>query len=168
VLFFFLMIITYKHQMKNIRWFIVSLMIGILLILPSINYLQSRESRLRFQEVSIFNNLKLIEDSNKRIAYDDSTFLAKIIHNRRVIYIGDFLKHYFDNFSGRFLFTHGDGNPRLAIQNMGQLYVWTLPFLIAGLFFLIKRKREWKIYHFWLDGFCSYSCRYCQGDTPCS
>jgi len=135
-----LSVINARSLWKNKIWFLLSLIIGLILLYPSISYLSSRESRIRFQEVSIFNNLEVIKLSNQRIALDQNNLLARLIHNRRVLFTSDFLKHYFDNFSPRFLFTHGDINPRLHVQDMGQLYVWDLPFLLIGLYFLIKRR----------------------------
>ena len=113
-----------------------------MLIYPSISYLKDRESRLRFQEVSIFNNLEPVKIANARIALDNDSRFAKLIHNRRILFAADFLKHYFDNFSGRFLFTHRDRNPRLSVQDMGELYVWDLIFLLIGIFMLVKNREK--------------------------
>lgn len=129
-----------KDSIKNVKWIVLSIFMSILLLLPSVGYLTNRESKLRFQEVSIFNNLIPIEISNKRIQIDGGSFFAKLIDNRRIIFAQDYLKHYFDNFSGRFLFTHGDGNPRLSLQDMGMLYVFDLPLLLLGIYYLILKK----------------------------
>ncbi len=134
--------VYFKDLVKNLRWTICGMVLAVLLLIPSINYLTQRESRLRFQEVSIFNNLTPIKLANQRIALDNGFWVSKIIHNRRVLFALDFLKHYTDNFSGRFLFTNGDVNPRLSLQDMGELYVWDLPFLLIGIYFIVK-KRVW-------------------------
>lgn len=137
-----LVLLYFKDIWNNKKYFIISAVLALILLIPSLNYLRSRESRLRLQEVSIFNNLEPIKLSNQRIELDANVWWAKIIHNRRILFAADFLKHYFDNFSGRFLFTHGDVNPRLNPQEMGELYVWELPFLILGVYWLIKRKEK--------------------------
>lgn len=140
-----------KSSINNARWVILSILMSILLLLPSVGYLTNRESRLRFQEVSIFNNLIPIEISNKRIQLDGGSFLARLIDNRRIIFAQDYLKHYFDNFSGRFLFTHGDDNPRLSLQEMGVLYVFDFPLLLLGIYYLIaKRKRGLIVILLWM------------------
>lgn len=131
-----------KNLFSNIKWLLISIVIAVLMLWPSVSYLTSRESKLRFQEVSIFNDLDPIKISNNRINLDNSAWWSKLIHNRRVLFAASFLKHYFDNFSGRFLFTHGDVNPRLNLQEMGQLYVWDLPFLLIGLYWLIRKKEK--------------------------
>jgi hypothetical protein len=137
------LIILYHHDLrKNAKWFIFSFLLSAVLIFPSLSYLSTRESRLRYEEVTIFNNLQPVELANARIATDGGNIVAKLIHNRRLIFFTDYLKHYFDNFTGRFLFTHGDVNPRLSVQGMGQLYVWDLPFLLIGLYLLVKQRTK--------------------------
>ncbi len=137
-----LALLYFKDIWVNKKYFLISAVLALILLFPSLNYLRSRESRLRLQEVSIFNNLEPIKLSNHRIELDKDAWWAKIIHNRRILFAADFLKHYFDNFSGRFLFTHGDINPRLNLQEMGQLYVWELPFLIIGIYWIIKKREK--------------------------
>ena len=133
---FSLFILKPKIWLKNLRWLFISLIAGIIFIYPSISFLQARESKIRFQEVSIFNNLSTIKIANERIAREGEDLVARIVHNRRLEYLKDYLKHFTDNFQGSFLFTHGDVNPRLAIQEMGQMYIWILPFLLIGFFFI--------------------------------
>lgn len=137
-----LSLISARSLWKNKIWFLSSLIIGLIFLYPSISYLSSRESRIRFQEVSIFTNLEVIKLSNQRIAIDQNSLVSRIIHNRRILFAIDFLKHYFDNFTLRFLFTHGDVNPRLSLQDMGQLYIWELPFLILGIYLMVRRKEK--------------------------
>ncbi len=142
LLLFGLSFIYWRVMLENKKWVLISIIVSFVMLIPSFSYLQSPESKLRFQEVSIFNNLEPIRVSNERILNDGNSFWGKIIHNRRLLFASDFLKHYFDNFSGRFLFTHGDVNPRLAVQTMGQLYIWDMPFLLLGIYWLIKRKEK--------------------------
>lgn len=137
-----LSILYFKDIMVNKRYLIISIIIGMSMIYPSITYLTNRESRVRYQEVSIFNNLETIKLSNDRIKLDENSWIGHMLHNRRILFALDFVKHYTDNFSGRFLFTNGDVNPRLAVQEMGMLYLWDLPFLLIGLFILLKKKHN--------------------------
>jgi hypothetical protein len=40
------------------------------------------------------------------------------------------------------LFISGDGNPKFSLQDVGQLYLFDLPFLLSGAYFLIRRKEK--------------------------
>jgi len=146
-----LSIIYWKHLWAIKRWVIVSIILGIVMLVPSITYLQSRESRLRFQEVSIFTSLDIIKKSNERIERAGNTMWAKIIHNRRVYFAHEFLIHYFDHFRGDYLFVSGDRNPRLSIQDVGELYIYEAPFLVIGLlYFLYLRDKVSALLFGWL------------------
>lgn len=151
LMFLALAVIYLKDIWQNKKWVIISAVAGFLMILPSISYMQSPESRLRFQEVSIFNNLDLIKTSNQFQSDDNNSPVSKLLDNRRIFYFREFLKHYTDNFDLRFLFTYGDVNPRLAVQGMGQLYFIELPFLILGAYVLFqKRKKESLVLFIWM------------------
>lgn len=137
-----LFILNFKAVLKNYLVTGFAILAGIILIFPSIHYLSDRESRVRFQEVSIFNDLIPVETSNGRIEREGNSPLAKLIHNRRVLYAVSFLEHFAANFEGRFLFVKGDANPRLSILQMGELYPIELPLLILGCWYLFSYRRK--------------------------
>ncbi len=135
-------LIYLKDILNQKRKLIVFGLALIFLLAPLFPYLTTKESRLRFEEVSWTKDLTPIELSNRRIETDGNTLLAKIIHNRRVIWGQEFLKHYFDHFKADFLFISGDINERLSTRTVGVLYLIELPFLLIGLYFLIKNKSK--------------------------
>ena len=128
----------------------IAVLVGILLILPTLGFLFSPQASLRFKEVNIFTDIEVIKTSNQEII-NDSSIWSRIIHNRRVGYTLSYLKHYFDNFNPSFLFIKGDGNPKFSTQDVGQMYLWDFPFFIVGILLLIKRKEgSWWIAPLWL------------------
>ncbi len=130
---------------------IVSVFLAVLLVLPTIKFLLTPQAGLRFKEVNIFSDIKVVQTANQEILNDNNASWSKIIHNRRFAYGVEFLKHYFDNLSPSFLFIRGDGNPKFSTQDVGQLYIWELPFLLAGALFLFrKREGYWWIIPSWL------------------
>ena len=134
-------LIFLKEIKSKLNWLAAGFLLTILLLLPSLSFLRSRESRLRMQEVSIFTSLVPIEEANQRIKLAGNSLVARILHNRRLLFAGDYLKHYFDNFSGRFLFTQGDANPRIHVQGMGELYYFDLLPVLTGLYLLIRKPK---------------------------
>lgn len=130
---------------------IVALVVGILLLLPTLRFFLSPQASLRFREVNIFSDINIIKTTNQEIANDKNTWWSRIIHNRRLAYGREFLKHYFDNLYPDFLFIKGDGNPKFSTQDVGQLYLWELPFLIGGALLLFKKREgEWWLIPVWL------------------
>ncbi len=134
-----LTLIFYREVLASWRKYLLFGVVSFLLVLPLLLYSRTREAQLRFEEVSWLNDLAPIELSNQRIAVDGHTWWSDLLHNRRVVYSLEFIQHYTDTFRADFLFYSGDVNNRLSIQTVGEMYWWELPFLLAGLFFVVKR-----------------------------
>ena len=129
----------------------VAILVGILLILPITKFLFSPQSNLRFKEVNIFSDAAVVERANQQIANDNNSLFSKAIHNRRLGYGVEYLKHYFDNLSPSFLFIKGDGNPKFSTQDVGEMYLWELPFFVGGILLLFRRREGvWWIIPLWL------------------
>jgi len=145
---FSLSLIFFKQIIRFWKQAVVASAILLLLLLPLIPHFTSREGKLRFYEVTWLNDSAPIELSNKRVGDDGGSILAKVLHNRRVTYFQEFLKHYSDHFRGDFLFLYGDVNPRLSSQTVGELYIVELPLLLLGVYKLlrIKSKTKWVIF----------------------
>ncbi|RJQ37742.1 phospholipid carrier-dependent glycosyltransferase [Candidatus Microgenomates bacterium] len=129
----------------------VSILLGLLLLIPTAKFLISPQASLRFKEVNIFTDSGVVKDANQQIANDNNSLWSKVIHNRRIAFGREFLNHYFDNLNPDFLFIKGDGNPKFSTRDVGQLYIWEIPMLIIGVLLLFKRKEGvWWIIPIWL------------------
>lgn len=129
----------------------IAVVLGVLLVAPTTPFLFSEEAKLRFKEVNIFSDLSITERTNQAIINDKNSTWSKVLHNRRPVYGVEFLNHYFDNLSFNFLFINGDGNPKFSIHDVGQMYLWELPFLLAGILFLLKKREgKWWLVPLWL------------------
>lgn len=125
-------------------------LLGILVLLPTLKFLFSPQASLRFKEVNIFSDIGIVQRSNQEIANDNYTWWSKIIHNRRISYGIEYVRHYLDHLTPRFLFVSGDGNPKFSTQDIGQLYIWELPFLITGILLLFRKKEGyWWVIPLW-------------------
>ena len=151
ILILFLGIAFGKKLIENKKQALTAVLVGILLILPILGFIFSPQASLRFKEVNIFSDINVIKTTNQEIANDNNSSLSKIIHNRRFAYAIEYFKHYFDNLSPSFLFIKGDGNPKFSTQDVGQMYLWDLPFIVTGVFLLFrKREGKWWILPVWL------------------
>ena len=150
LLVLFLGLTFIRKLIENKKQTFLAVLVGILLILPILGFLLTPAASLRFKEVNIFTDIEVIKTSNQEII-NDSSIWSRIIHNRRVGYTLSYLKHYFDNFNPNFLFIKGDGNPKFSTQDVGQMYLWDLPFLVMGVLFLFRKKTGfWWIIPAWL------------------
>ena len=144
-------LIFLKELLKIKKELVLSIIVGVIILIPLANFLFSSQASLRYKEVNIFSDSNIVKISNQEIANDGNTIFAKIIHNRRVYYAREYIKHYLDNLNPNFLFIKGDGNPRFSIQDVGQMYLWDLPFLIFGILSLFKKREGfWIIIPVWL------------------
>jgi len=121
-----------RYIMVAKKQFIMGVVIAIIVMLPILPHLVSKEARLRFEEVSIFTDLRTVLTSNTRRGVDHFTWWSDILHNRRIGYVREYLIHFFDNLEPRFLFIHGDGNPKFSIRDAGQLLLVSAPFVVYG------------------------------------
>ena len=132
-------IIYFKDLLKIKKFVGVSVVAGFILLLPFMIYLRTPESKLRFNEVNIFTDLNVIKESNKLIAQDHNSIIAKVLDNRRVLYSLSYVKHYFDFFNPSYLFFSGDVNPRFSLRDSGELFLWELPLLLIGFYLLVSQ-----------------------------
>lgn len=135
-----------KELWKSKKQVFVSAIVGFVILAPLVPFLVSPQAKLRYQEVNIFSNPEIVRNSNQAIENDGNAFWSKIINNRRVTYGTEFAKHYLDNLNPSFLFIKGDGNPKFSTQDIGQLFIWELPFLIIGAFIIFRKKEG----YYWL------------------
>lgn len=148
---FILSLSNYKFLLKNKKQTFAAIAVGFLIILPTLPFLFSPQAKLRFDEVNIFTDISIIERTNSQIYLDNNAWWSKVIHNRRFAYAMEFIKHYLDNLSPKFLFISGDGNPKFSTQDVGQMFLWEIPFFVAGIFFLFHKKEgKWWIVPAWL------------------
>lgn len=144
--------IAFRHQLwQKKRWAAGAIFVGFLVLLPAISFFFSSQARLRFKEVNIFSEPTVVLTANQEIENDNWVWWSRIIHNRRWGYFRLYLRHYFDHFNPDFLFFKGDGNPKFSTQDVGELYLWELPFLLIGIFWLLKNKPGyWWLIPVWL------------------
>ena len=134
-----------KQIITNLKTVAVTAVLAAILFWPLFVFVtRTIEGQLRFNEVTIFKDLEPINQSTRFRERDNFSWWANIIHNRRLFYTYQYLTHYFDAFNPSFLFTRGDVNPRLSIQEVGELYFFDLPLILAGIYFLFDRKQKYR------------------------
>ncbi len=133
-----LLILVRPAAISARKYFVKGILIACIALLPILPHLLSKEARLRFQEVSIFTDLRTVLTSNTRRSVDGFAWWSALLHNRRAGYAREYLIHFFDNVEPRFLFGKGDGNPKFSVQDTGQLLLVSAPFVVFGMLALFR------------------------------
>lgn len=101
----------------------------------------------RFNQVSIFGfpETKLVMEEQIREDGMSTTpiILTRIFHNKILNYSLTYAQNYLEYFSGEFLFTKGGFPIWLNASRVGLVYIVELPFIIYGLYLLVKEKKKW-------------------------
>lgn len=96
------------------------------------------------------NQTEILAPSIKQLQYDKehNDYLGMIMHNRRVVYLQTLGKNYLSHFNPMWLFFTGDSVNRHHAPGMGMLYIFSLPFILTGIYFLLSKtmKTSWIVF----------------------
>ncbi|MBI3558883.1 glycosyltransferase family 39 protein [Candidatus Gottesmanbacteria bacterium] len=102
-----------KKLFSNLKITIFAFLLALLLLWPYLPaYIFSAQGRIRFNAESVTN------------------MPGNVMTN--------FINNYVSNFSFDFLFFKGDQNGRHSVKTLGELYLWQLPVVLVGIYFLIR------------------------------
>lgn len=65
--------------------------------------------------------------------------LGSLLHNRRIVYTIQFISNYLSHYNPVWLFITGDGTERHHAPGIGNLYLFSLPFILFGVYSLLRR-----------------------------
>jgi 4-amino-4-deoxy-L-arabinose transferase-like glycosyltransferase len=141
-----LLLIVYRKELftkKNTTHIIVGAIIGIILVAPLVPVLFDQTTLSRLQGTSSFTDqTSLLARDVQKLEEDTRTGnkIGAFLDNRRIVWFKTLASGYLSHFSMRWLFLTGD-NPRHHAPDMGLLYLWELPFLLFGIFTVVKNIR---------------------------
>ena len=137
----------YYKDLKQKRLKTNILLFLVLIILPLVYTLYSPDLSLRARTVGITGGEIPKILSTQLIGEDGvmgtSPLIARIFHNKVVIYENIFLTNYFQHFSYDFLFSDKGFPDRYRIPLTGLLYLFDLPLLIIGIITLAATRKKY-------------------------
>lgn len=144
----FLLVILFiyrKHLARFKKVVIISITIFGILLLPLTPYLLSGERSARYKLVSITDDPGLISRINENRGLSKLPQpLPRLVHNKITYVTFYFARNYLAHFTPQFLFISGAPHKQHHVQNIGELYWFQAPFLIAGLIALFYLKHRFK------------------------
>ncbi len=145
-MFLFATLLIYRKKLIEFKKIIlISLVVFTILLIPLAPFLFSGERSARYKLVSITDDPGLIPRINENRGNSHLPQpLPRLIHNK-ITYVGFyFARNYLAHFTPQFLFVSGAPHKQHHVQNIGELYWFQAPFLLAGLFALFYLRNKFK------------------------
>lgn len=131
-------VIYRKELIQNKRNTLISLVVGVLVILPLVITLLSPKATVRAQSTFITRDFELNKTFHKE---DEQRSLGSyIFDNNFLISINFWAKRYLEYLDPNFLFIKGMGYTLPNTPDTGLLYLIELPFFILGFYLLVFKK----------------------------
>ena len=141
------MFFIFKSEILKIKEKIAfTVLISLLILIPFVKASLSQEALIRFSGTNVFNanEHRFIEQSLLlKKATSENDLIGRIIYNRRILSLQIFSEGYLSHFDPVWLFTNALGD-RHKVPGIGLLYVWELPFILLGMYILIRNKFDIK------------------------
>jgi len=131
-----LLLIYFKSVMKELKYFIIAAILGLLVLLPIIRASFTSGATVRLQATFILNySQDIYQQSALRTArdYKSGDIIGLIFDNRRVAAGLTVLRAYFSHFDPSWLFFNA-GRENHKIPNFGLLPLWAAPLLLIGIY----------------------------------
>jgi 4-amino-4-deoxy-L-arabinose transferase-like glycosyltransferase len=138
----FLVITQWKRifTKENKIAIITALIIGLIFIVPVISIVFGENGLLRMKATSTFTDTtNLLARNIPKLERDQRAgdVIGAILDNRRIVYAKTVISGYLSHYSLQWLFLTSD-NPRHHAPDMGLLYIWELPFLLFGIYWVSR------------------------------
>lgn len=117
-----------------------SLFIILFFVFPMFYQLFNSEGQARYNKVSIISEGSISEiiQNRENSYFPDS--ISRFIYNRPTYFIFNFIQNWIKHYSGKYLYFEGGSHYQFSVPNYGILYPVNIPFLIIGVFYLIKKR----------------------------
>lgn len=144
VIILILFLIYFKELLRFKKFLFIVVITLIVIALPAVSHYMGAGTKSRFNAISIFTPDIALSAPLKEASYDKNTGLNLFLplHNRRIIYLSDFLGNYFNYYNLSYLFVNSSGTRYFYVNYVGLFYLVEVPFFLYGLLQLFKSKNK--------------------------
>jgi 4-amino-4-deoxy-L-arabinose transferase-like glycosyltransferase len=135
-----LLVICRENIKSNMKHVVVAVLLGIVLLTPLGVDMIKGDVLSRAAGVGLFADPGVVERINEQRS-QHSNFqgpASLILHNKAVNYSLAFFENWGEHFWGEFLFLSGDEVQRNRVPETGQMYLFSVLFLVVGFWFILK------------------------------
>ncbi|MCX6793778.1 MAG: glycosyltransferase family 39 protein [Candidatus Gottesmanbacteria bacterium] len=138
-----ILVFVYRRELfvkEHTKSLIFSVILGIVVVAPLIPVVFNQTALLRLRGTSSFTDkTTLLARDITKLEADQRVGdrIGQLLDNRRIVFAKTVAAGYLSHFSFKWLFLTGD-NQRHHAPDMGLLYLWELPFLLYGIYRVLK------------------------------
>ena len=142
------LLLIFKNELWKLKkTLLLSALLGLILIMPLFLAILKEPEVLtgRAKTVSVFYDSGIeskLWEAHTLDGPDFPVLVSRFFHNKPYFYFKDISRRYLQHFSADFLFFTGDSHPPFDIPNMGNIYIIDAPFILLGLFLVIKYNQK--------------------------
>ena len=142
------LLLIFKNELWKLKkTLLLSALLGLILIMPLFLAILKEPEVLtgRAKTVSVFYDSGIESKLWEAHTLDGPNFpvlISRFFHNKPYFYFKDISRRYLQHSSADFLFFTGDPHPPFDIPNMGNIYIIDAPFILLGLFLVIKYNQK--------------------------
>ena len=137
---FCLLLIYRKDVKKHLGQLLFAMLFSLILLLPLAKDILSPAGISRVSGVGLFSDPGPFNRTNEQRGEhaDFQGNISKILHNKVVNYGLAFIENWGEHYRGEFLFLTGDDIQRDKVPETGQMYLFDILFIAAGLMYLLQ------------------------------
>jgi len=148
------LVVWYRKKLfRELKWPIIAGLVGLILLIPLVISFFGPAGASRFAGVGLLADTGPLWRINElRGQHPNLMGLpVRFLHNRFLAYGIAFVENWLDHFHGEFLFLSGDVIERNRVPETGQMYLFDIPLVVLGIYFLLKnRPKNWSVIFLWL------------------
>lgn len=146
-IFSLILIFLYRKELtRNLKFLVLPAAITLIYVAALVPILFSISGTLRYKGTTIFTDVTPQFEAADKIAQDTEAgqgTIGRILHNRRFAYVPILIDNYLSHFRPTYLFFTADMDRHHAPE-VGLLYLWDLPFILAGIYFLLSKNFDFR------------------------
>lgn len=137
-----MLLFLFKDKLISIKkQLIIPAIITVIYLMMLFPIITSIAGQLRYKGTTIFADLSPRYKASELITQDEKAgqlTIGKLLHNRRLVYVPILIENYLSHLKPTYLFLTADMDRHHAPE-VGLLYLWDLPFILAGIYFFIRK-----------------------------
>lgn len=147
-----MLLILYKAELIKIKKITaVSLLIFVAISIVALPKALLQDSSARYRWTSILDEGAINQINEMRGNSILPPTLSRLVNNKVTYSILESSKNYISHFNPSFAFLEGGSNYQFSVPNFGLLYPFLAPFLLLGIFIVLKKRKKWQLLSlFWL------------------